>query len=116
MCRNSVLSELTPTQKTQLEMILKEEKVEKGQVLWRVGDTAEFAFIIKKGSFEFFDCPEQDLDEFDSGAFIGETRAMIDRTPCTTSIKATRKGIIFKIVKLELLSFLTKNPGLQIYF
>lgn len=93
-------------------MILKEVEIEKGQVLWRVGDTPEFAFIIKKGSFEFFDCPEQDLEEFDSGAFIGEVRAMINGTACTTSIKATRKGIIFKISKKDLIAFLNKNPGL----
>lgn len=37
---------------------MKEEEVEKNQVLWRVGDEPEFGFIIKKGSLEFVDCKE----------------------------------------------------------
>ncbi len=51
---------------------MKEEDVEKGHLMWSVGDKATFAFIVKKGTFEFIDCPEHDLDEFESGAFIGE--------------------------------------------
>ncbi len=49
---------MTPSQKTQLEMILKEMEVEKDTILWKKGEKAKFAFIIKKGSFEFFDCEE----------------------------------------------------------
>jgi hypothetical protein len=77
-----------------------------------VGDKPEFAFIIKKGTFAFFDCPEQDLEEFDSGAFIGEVRAMMDNTTLTTSIRASRKGSIFKIAKKDLIVFANKHPGI----
>ncbi len=41
---------------------------------------------------------------------------MIENTPCTTSIRATRKSSIFRVEKLHLLSFLSKNPGVFIYF
>ena len=34
----------------------------------------------------------EDLDEFDSGAFIGEVKAMLENTPLTTSVKAIRKS------------------------
>ena len=80
--------------------------------MWKIGDRAAFAFIIKKGGFEFVDCPEEELDEFDAGAFIGETRAMMDGSPLTTSVVATRRGKIFKINSDEFVSFLKKNPGL----
>lgn len=39
-------------------MILKELEVEKGTIMWKVGDPANFSFLIKKGTFEFIDCPE----------------------------------------------------------
>jgi hypothetical protein len=60
--KNSVLSELTPSQKTQLEMILVECEIEKGSVLWKVGEEAAFAILVKRGTFEFIDCPEQVLN------------------------------------------------------
>jgi hypothetical protein len=41
---------------------------------------------------------------------------MIENTPCTTSIRATRKSTIFRIEKNDLLLFLGKNPGVFIYF
>lgn len=84
--------------------------------MWNVGDKATFAFIIKKGNIEFVDCPESELDELESGAFIGEIKAITDNSPLTTSVVATRKGKIFKIFKEDLISFLNKNPGLQLVF
>lgn len=72
------------SQKTQLEMILYEEEVEKGQIMWKVGDIANFAFIVKKGNFIFEDCVESELDEFESGGFIGEMLAITHDSPLTT--------------------------------
>jgi hypothetical protein len=40
-------------------MILTEFEIEKGTILWKVGDIPEFAFLVKRGTFEFIDCPEQ---------------------------------------------------------
>jgi len=37
---------------------MKEVEIEKGTILWKVGDKPEFAFLIKKGTFAFTDCPE----------------------------------------------------------
>lgn len=97
-------------------MILREEEVEKGQLMWSVGDKAMFAFIVKKGNFEFIDCPESELDEFESGSFIGEVMAITNNSPLTTSVVAARKGKIFKIFKEDLISFLNKNPGILLIF
>lgn len=91
---------------------MKEQEVEKGSILWKVGDKPEFVFLIKKGTFAFIDCPEEDVDELDSGAFVGELKVMRDNTPLTTSIRATRKSIIFKISRREFLNFIKKNPGI----
>lgn len=37
---------------------------------------------------------------------------MVDGTLHTTSIRSTRKSVIFKIIKKDLLNFLNKHPGL----
>lgn len=57
--KNSILSEFSPAQKTSLEMILSEQMIEKGQILWKVGDKADFAILVKKGSLAFIDCTEE---------------------------------------------------------
>lgn len=44
-------------------MILKEQEVEKNEIMWKVGDEPSFGFLIKKGSFEFIDCKEAVSDE-----------------------------------------------------
>lgn len=80
--------------------------------MWNIGDRATYAFIIKKGNFEFADCPEADIDELESGSFIGEVEAITANSALTTSVVATRKGKIFKIFREDLISFLNKNPGI----
>lgn len=40
-------------------MILVEQEIEKGTILWKVGEEAQFAILVKRGTFEFIDCPEQ---------------------------------------------------------
>lgn len=84
--------------------------------MWKVGDKAAFAFIIKKGNFEFIDCQEADNDELESGSFIGEVNAITANSKLTTSVVATRKGKIFKIFREDFLSFLNKNPGILLMF
>lgn len=75
-----------------------------------------FALLVKKGSFEFFDCPEANKEEMESGAYIGEANAMIEGSPMTTSLRATRNSTIFIIPKNELILFLENNPGLYMLF
>lgn len=93
-------------------MIMRETDIEKGTVMWKVGDKAEFAFLVKKGTFAFFDCQEQENDELDSGAFVGEVKALMEGTVCTTSVRATRKATIFKIIRKDLIQYLNKHPGI----
>lgn len=39
-------------------------------------------------------------------------KAILDGTPLTTSIRSTRKSVIFKINRKELMSFVNKHPGI----
>lgn len=106
---------MNAAQKTQLEMILEEKTIKKNQILWKVGEEAQFALMISKGRFKFIDCQETDI-EFETGVFIGEIEALLNSTPLTTSLIALTDGIIFQIGKDNLLSFLNCNPGLFILF
>ncbi|EGR27820.1 hypothetical protein IMG5_188460 [Ichthyophthirius multifiliis] len=116
MYRNSVFNEMAQSQKTQLEMIMNEENVKKGQIMWKVGEQANFAFVIKEGNFQFIDCPEEQLDYLEKGTFVGETKAITNGLSLTTSIQSNKNGKIFKIYKDDLIQFLNKNPGLQLIF
>ena len=109
------MSELNASQKTQLEMILEEQLIKKGDSLWKMGEDANFAIMISKGRFKFLDCGETE-NEFETGAFIGEIEAMLNSTPLTTSLVAITDGVIFKIGRVNLLGFLNRNPGLFILF
>lgn len=86
--------------------------MKKKQVMWRAGEKANFAFFVKKGCFSFFDCPEEDLLDFDSGAFIGEISALLSYSDLTTSVKALKDGVVFLIKRSDLVDFLNRNPGL----
>lgn len=107
-------------------MILVAEDIAKGQVMWKVGDRATFAFVVKKGSFEFITpllnseetrtTTANDDDELESGTFVGESDAILHETPMKTHVVATRKSQIFKIAANDLLAFLSKNPGLLLIF
>lgn len=80
--------------------------------MWKLGEKANFAFIIKKGNFYFEKCPEETNDELESGAFIGEVSSIMSNSALTSQVVASRKGTIFKIFKEDLISFLNKNPGI----
>ncbi|CAD8146794.1 unnamed protein product [Paramecium pentaurelia] len=110
--KNSHFSQLTPTQKTQLEMIMQQQDISKGQILWKKDDEATFVFFIRKGAFVFIDCDEAKLEEFDSGSFIGEINAILKGEKLTTTVKAIREGSILKIEANAFVKFLQRNPGL----
>lgn len=52
------------------------------------------------------ECEEQKQDEFLSGAFIGEVKAIVENSLTTTKVISTREGVIFKIQKADLQKFL----------
>ena len=47
--KNSVLNQLSNSQKTHLEIILREKKFRRNQILWKAGGQAMEAIIIRKG-------------------------------------------------------------------
>ena len=85
-------------------------------MLWQVGDKVSFAFIVKKGGVKFINCDLEKNDELENGSFVGDVRAMVEDTCSQISVMATRKSIIYKLYREELLNFLNLNPGLAMLF
>jgi len=114
MNRNSLFCHLNSAQKIQMEMIMREKKIKKGEILWTVGNKAQFAVLIAKGEIEFFKCKEAEHEGFDiaSGTFIGEIDAFLNDSPLSTNVRAATDCEIFEIRQKELIAFLKNNPGL----
>eukprot|EP01117_Protostelium_nocturnum_P006553 TRINITY_DN2360_c0_g1_i1.p1 TRINITY_DN2360_c0_g1~~TRINITY_DN2360_c0_g1_i1.p1 ORF type:complete len:826 (-),score=232.89 TRINITY_DN2360_c0_g1_i1:42-2519(-) len=53
--RNCIFSAMTNSQKTQLQGILNGIPVKKGEYLWKRGDVAEKAFLVKSGSYAVYE-------------------------------------------------------------
>lgn len=69
-----------------------------------------------KGSFKFIGCKEAEHENFENGAFIGEVNAMLNNEPLSTTVMSLTDGLIYVIKKDDLISFLSKNPGLLVIF
>ncbi|KRX00899.1 Cyclic nucleotide-binding protein [Pseudocohnilembus persalinus] len=112
--KNSILSELSPSQKVQLEMSFQVKQAKKGDIVWQKGTKVVFGILIKKGAFQFIDCDED--EEMVPGYFVSETQCMFEKSTHKTGLKCTNKGEYFQISRQEWLKFLQKNPGLNIQF
>lgn len=108
---------MKPAQKTQLELILKDLKYFKeNEVLWSFGEEPDYAILIQKGSFLL--CREEGKlkDICSSGYYVGEVSAMIKNQKTKTKVVCYEEGSAFILYKSDFLNFLSKNPGLFVYF
>jgi len=112
--KNTVLSELSTSQKTYLQSLLKKRIVTKGQVLWSVGDESKGAVLVDQGKYVFSGAT--DSPPFTTGAFVGDMSALYNGLPLYTSLVCTEAGGIYYISKHLLLKFLDDNPGLRLSF
>tara|TARA_B110000305_G_scaffold208874_1_gene241437 strand:+ start:373 stop:984 length:612 start_codon:yes stop_codon:yes gene_type:complete len=123
---NSVLSQLTPTQKTQLEQRCTPQFYRKNTEVWREGQDATIAVLVDSGTFKFKKArtsqrrrapsvfrhlgpPPQPA--FNSGTFVGEIDALLENKPLQTTLVATEDGFVMVCTKADLLDFFTNAPG-----
>jgi len=112
--KNSLLKDLSTSQKTYLQSILKKKIIAKGQMLWTVGEEAKGAVLIDQGKFVFSGAT--DSPPFTCGAFVGDMSALTDSTPLYASLLCIEAGAVYHISKSQLLHFLDDNPGLRLSF
>lgn len=106
--------EVTSSDTIKLHLIF---QVKEKETLWTAGNDATFVFIVISGVFKFVLCPEAKLvEEFITGSFVGEVKALMNESPLTTTVKAMTDGLIYKIAKDDILNYLSKNPGILVNF
>lgn len=107
---NTCLEALTSTQKTSLQSMLQPRKLIKGEVIWRIVHVPTEAILVVQGSLIFAEA--ETMVPFKRGAFVGEFKAMLTGTNCSTTLVASDNSEIYSVDKEKLLKFLTDNPGL----
>jgi CRP-like cAMP-binding protein/ribonuclease BN (tRNA processing enzyme) len=113
--RNSVLRALTTAQKTQLESFLELTPVRAGDLLWRQGEPALWAFLVDEGAVQV-EASGSALDPFHSGAFLGEVSALRDGSSSETTARVVSSGKVFRISRGDLAKFFNENPGVLLSF
>jgi len=115
MMQNSVLKELTSSQKTYLQSLLRRREVKQGEEIWTNGDGNRIGILIEEGEFVF--AGARDLKPFTRGAFVGDMKALLNNHPLsTTLISISPKASFYYVDGVELLKFIEDNPGLFVYF
>jgi CRP-like cAMP-binding protein len=109
--KNSALRQLTSGQKTQLQSFLEPRTVTKGDLLWRAGEPAVYAYIVDEGRFAV-----ESLEPFHAGAFLGEVDALREGRACPSTARAVEDGRVFRITRSDLLRFFNENPGVLLSF
>lgn len=115
LAKNSVLSALTSSQKTQLQMYLTARQAEANEVLWKAGDVPKRAYVVGDATVTMRG-PEGDLKPFAGGAFLGEVDALRNAGPAPSSARVTQTGRLFVIERDDLVRFFEDNPGVYLSF
>lgn len=113
--RNSVLSALTSSQKTQLQTYMVPRDAPEGEILWRAGALPDHAFIVDDAIITLHG-PDGDLKPFTSGAFVGEVDALRTGSTAPSSARITQAGKLFAIARADLVRFFEDNPGVYLSF
>lgn len=113
--KNSVLSALTSSQKTQLQTYLVPRDGSEGDVLWVAGEAPARAYLVDDAVVTMR-APDGELKPFTSGAFVGEIDALRATTPSPSSARVTQKGKLFAIDRADLERFFEDNPGVYLSF
>ncbi|MEZ0230899.1 MAG: cAMP/cGMP-dependent 3',5'-cyclic-AMP/GMP phosphodiesterase [Planctomycetota bacterium] len=109
--RNSALRTLTSAQKTQLQSFLEARIVSDGDVLWRAGEPAVYAYIVDEGRVAI-----DNLEPFHTGAFLGEVDSLREGRACASTARAVEPGRAFRISRTDLVRFFNENPGILLSF
>jgi len=98
--------------KNQLEMFAEQEAVTAGQVMWKVGELAQFVFLVKCGNFKAYDYSTLTSFELVDGCFVGSSDAIWNGRPLQSTVLAQSPGLIFRIEQPRFREFLGNHLGL----
>jgi CRP-like cAMP-binding protein/phosphoribosyl 1,2-cyclic phosphodiesterase len=125
---NSVLSQMTASQKNQLQAILEPCRVADGEILWSRDAPARRAFLIEDARVVLDTVTEgmpatmrsagssASVRPFTRGAFLGEIDALRTESAPSSMARVIAGGRVFAIDRKALLKFFEDNPGLLVSF
>lgn len=113
--KNSVLAQMSSSQKTQLQTYLDARDTREGEELWRAGEVPTHAFVLGDAGAELSGAATE-LTAFSEGAFLGDVERLRDGGATETSARVTRPGRIYAIGRADLLRFFEDNPGVYLSF
>lgn len=112
--KNSFLGKMSEHQKTLLNMLLKEHKAVKGEVLWNRKFPPKFCLILRSGSVKL-KCSDENQrfsDINNPGAMFGDFPYILNKETCTTSAVCLIDSFFYKLPWKQLKMFLGQYPGL----
>ncbi|TGK05499.1 cAMP/cGMP-dependent 3',5'-cyclic-AMP/GMP phosphodiesterase [Leptospira langatensis] len=101
---------LTSHQVTQLEMIMRLSKVNRGSVLIAEKAFYHEAYIIRHGKVSVYQGGKK-LAELSDGDFVGEIYAISKKLASSYTFQAESETELFSISQNELIQYIKRNPG-----
>ncbi len=110
---NSALRQLSGPQKTQLQTYVDRVELKAGEVLWKVGDKVDAAFVIDEGHVRIDpqDGEAPRPDPYGQATLFAYVDAMREGRVHDTAARVLTDGYAFRIASGDLLKFLQGNPG-----
>ena len=115
---NTMFKDLTSVQKTNLMSIAERYDINQNDILWDIGDTANFCIINLSATIQLtVEVEKTKKLKFGVGSIIGDMNALLEKEEMSVVTKAEclRKGMAFKIAKEKFMDFIAKNPGLRMW-
>ena len=106
---------------TQLQSVMREQKVRAGDAVWRKGDEVTDVVLVGDARLAFRElssvpgASKEDAEPFGAGALLVNVYGLENRLKHELSLTAVAEGTIFRIEGEELLDFLDNNPGAFIW-
>ena len=114
---NKTIARMTESQKSFLNMYIKEKQVKSKDVLWRVGEIPQFCFLIKSGKYQmrapFNSVPKQFA--LIPSTLVGDFPSLCNQEEKSASeVICTEDGVILTISRDNFKLFLKQYPGFYI--
>ncbi len=101
---------ITSNQTTQLELIMEQRPMRRGESLIRQGERFDQAFIIKEGTVEV----RRDhvvIEHLGRGDFCGEIFLLQKEAPSTLDFRAETDGFVYALARAKIIQYIKENPG-----
>jgi len=115
MKENSILLDLSGSQKTSLQILMHRKELKKGEYIWISDSDSESAILVEKGSVEL-QTEDNEKILLGRGSWIGEINQMVKGKKHRTQCVAAEDCSFFEMEKDKLINFFESNPGIYLYF